>query len=173
MKNVGMTFLLCFTLTPAFAVETLTEKVEIDAPPAKVWEMVSNFGGLHLWHPSFKSTEVKKGEKSPLSPLGIERIITLESGPQMKEALISSDDKTMQLKYRLLEADEKVLPAKNYISTLTVNANDTGSLVTWQGEFDLIANTENPKNALMNAYERGLEELRLKVEQADMKDAKE
>ncbi|MGH8603478.1 MAG: SRPBCC family protein, partial [Gammaproteobacteria bacterium] len=36
--------------------QQVEETITINKPPAQVWALVGDFGGLHKWHPAIKAT---------------------------------------------------------------------------------------------------------------------
>ena len=111
--------------------QKVVEKIEIDAPPAKVWAIVGNFGDLS-WLPGIAKTESTGGN----TPDQTKRKLTLSNGGVIEETLTKYDDAGQSLAYRINQVDVKVLPVNNYSSTITVKAVDGGkSEVEWKGAF--------------------------------------
>jgi carbon monoxide dehydrogenase subunit G len=117
----------------AFAHGPTPQKVEqeitIDAPPAKVWAIVKDFGNWQTWHPAIASIS-----KLETKDDGVYRTITLKKGGTIIEKLRSADDGEMKLKY---EAEEGALLASDYVGTITVKAGPAAgqSSVLWLGRF--------------------------------------
>ncbi len=118
----------------AFAHGPTPQKVEqeiaIDAPPAKVWALVKDFGNWQTWHPAIASTS-----KLETKDDGVYRTITLKSGGTVYEKLRTADDTEMKLKY---EAEEGgAIPAADYVGTITVKPGATAgqSSVLWFGRY--------------------------------------
>jgi len=59
------------------------EKVTINAPAAKVWDIIKNYGDMS-WHPGIMSTTVK-GDNTK----GAVRVLTLKDGGTITEELKS------------------------------------------------------------------------------------
>lgn len=154
------------------------EEIIIDAPADKVWKLVSDFGGLHQWHPAIKNS-VMDGDKTRILNLGNDITIT--------EELKVKDDTNKRLKYEIVDmsvvetvefADEKVersaLPVKDYTGVLRVKSDGDKSKVTWKGifylpwEFELPAPTvlsdDDAKTAMSGVYKAGLENLKKLME---------
>jgi mxaD protein len=120
----------CASHAKAAKVLKVSESVEIQAEPAKVWEKVGNFGDLGAWHPAIKTTEIVSGENGTV---GAVRLLTLQDGGTVKETLLSFDPKKMRYTYNIVES---VLPVSEYTSTITVSkAKKDFCRVTWSGEF--------------------------------------
>jgi mxaD protein len=106
------------------------EEVVVNAPAAKVWDKVSNFGDLGAWHPAVKKTEIVSGTNNKK---GAERLLTLQDGGTIKEKLLAYNTKKMTFKYSILEG---VLPVSKYASTVSVKSQgENQTLVVWQGTF--------------------------------------
>jgi carbon monoxide dehydrogenase subunit G len=116
----------------AFAHGPTPQKVEkevvINADPAKVWAIIKDFGNMQKWHPAIASDKMETKDD------GVYRTLTLKSGGTIYEKLRSSDDADMKIKY---EIEEGVLPASDYVATMTVKAGPAAgqSTVTWLARF--------------------------------------
>src|SRR3954471_21434044 len=78
----------------------VTESVEINAPAAKVWNLVKDWNGLHKWHPAFSNTEIKSGENNKV---GSVRTLTLkDGGAKFDEELDEFNNKKMKYSYRII-----------------------------------------------------------------------
>jgi mxaD protein len=121
--------------------QQVKETVFINAAPEKVWEVVSDFGGLHNWHPAIASTEMKEDNI---------RVLTLkaEGNPTITEELDKIDNEKMMMIYTIeemsvvktiefnsQETPYYTLPVKNYKAWLSVKPKDSGSEVTWKAKF--------------------------------------
>lgn len=111
--------------------QKLTETIEIDAAPDKVWSIVGNFGNAHAWMPMVANTTSQGGNAE-----GATRELTLKKGGVIKEELKSYDAEKMTFAYKISEnPDCAVLPVNNYSSNITVEAAGSGSKVTWNGAY--------------------------------------
>ncbi|MBI1866720.1 MAG: SRPBCC family protein [Methylocystis sp.] len=152
--------------------QKVVEKVEIDAPPAKVWAAIGNFQDMS-WHPAIAKTEGTGGN----APDQAKRRLTLKDGGTIDEILTKYDADAMALGYRIEQVDVKVLPVNNYSSTLSVSAADGGkSVVEWKGAFYRgFPNNDPPPElsdeaaikAVTGIYRAGLDALKAKVEKGD------
>jgi len=151
--------------------QKLTEKIEINATPAKVWEAIGSFQDMS-WHPGIAKTTGEGGN----TPDVAKRQLTLASGGSIDESLYKYDAAEMSYSYRIDKVDVKVLPVTNYSATIEVHPADGGkSIVEWKGAFyrgypnndpppDL--NEEAALKAVGAVYKAGLEALKKKVEAA-------
>ncbi|MCD2470638.1 SRPBCC family protein [Jiella sp. MQZ9-1] len=107
------------------------ESVAINAPPAKVWAAIKNFGDMS-WHPRIALDDASKGnEKGSIRTLGF------KSGGMMQEELSKYQPEKMSYSTFIGHVNTKLLPATNYSSTITVKPADDGtsSTVTWRAAF--------------------------------------
>ncbi len=106
----------------------MKESIEINAPAAKVWAKVGNYGDMS-WHPAVAKTEVVEGKADEV---GAKRVLTLQDGGKVNETLTSFDAASMTMKY---EITESVLPVRDYGATIKVEAAGDKSIVTWRTMF--------------------------------------
>jgi mxaD protein len=147
MKKLLQFFALAVMVVPMLANahgptrQQVKESVFINAAPEKVWEMVSDFSGLHNWHPAVASTEMTSDNI---------RVLTLKAdgNPTITEELDKVDNEKMMMIYTIEEMSVVntitfnskdtpyyTLPVNNYKAWLTVKAKDGGSEVTWKAKF--------------------------------------
>ncbi|MEN3792054.1 SRPBCC family protein [Fulvimarina sp. MAC3] len=134
--------------TPAFALEVSTE-TEVAAAPQKVWSTIGGFCAIAEWHPAVASCEEREVDGAP------HRILSLEGGGTIEEALVSRDDTGMTYTYRIVESP---LPVANYESTIAVSGEGDTSMLSWEGTFDAAegASDEDAIGAITGIYESGL-----------------
>lgn len=127
----------------------------INTSANKVWELISDFGGLDNFVEAIKECTAD-GED-----VGAIRTITLQDGGEVKEKLESLDNNKRVLEYSILESP---MPVKNYKGRMEVNRlNDTTSEFTWSSTFEAEGGTEkNMKKALAGLYSVGVEGLKKK-----------
>jgi hypothetical protein len=149
--------------------QKVTETIEINAPPEKVWAVVGNFQDFS-WHPAVAKTEGKGGNANDAT-----RTVTLQGGGTIDEVIAKYEPEKFSLMYRINAVDVKVLPVTNYSSWLTVSPLDDGkrSKVEWRGAFyrgypnndpPPEMNDEAAVKAVTGIYKAGLEGLKKKVE---------
>jgi mxaD protein len=148
--------------------QKVEERIEIAAPPDKVWAVAKEFANIGDWHPALEKSEGKGGNAA-----GAERVLTLKSGGVLSEGLDDYNDKEMYYGYRLAKENVEAFPVSFYSATLTVKPAASGSEVEWVGRF-YRADTSNfppeDKNdaaaiaAMKNFIGEGLKGLKAKVE---------
>jgi carbon monoxide dehydrogenase subunit G len=144
------------------------EKIEIDAPAAKVWAIVGNFGDFS-WVPGVAQTEATGGN----TPDQAKRKITLANGGVIEETLTKYDEAGQSLSYKIDQADVKIMPVNNYSSTITVKEDGGKTTVEWKGAFyrGFMNNDPPPElsdeaalKAVTDLYKAGLASLKAKAE---------
>ena len=147
--------------------QKVTETVEINAPPDKVWEVIGNFQDMS-WHPAVAKAEGKGDNGADAT-----RVLTLASGGTIAEKLIGYDAAKHQYKYEITDVDVKVLPVKNYSASLSVKGDVGKSTVEWKGAFyrGFLNNDPPPElsdeaavKAVKGVYRGGLDALKQKLE---------
>jgi hypothetical protein len=149
--------------------QKLTEKILIDAPPAKVWGVIGSFQDMS-WLPGVAKTTGEGGN----TPDAAKRQLVLDNGGTIDESLYKYDAAEMSYAYRIDKVDVKVLPVTNYSATIVVLPADGGkSTVEWRGAFYRgYPNNDPPPDlsdeaaikAVGTIYKAGLEALKKKVE---------
>jgi hypothetical protein len=123
--------------------QKMTKTIEINAPAAKVWEVIGNFADLS-WLTVVESVKTDAGNN-----IGAVRVITLKNGGTIKEELIKYDATKMAYKYKITEMSTvktvdfnsgkenvPVLPVSDYAATISVaSKDDKNSVVTWQAGY--------------------------------------
>lgn len=147
--------------------QKVTETVEINAPPEKVWEVIGNFQDMS-WHPAVAKLEGAGGNEPNAT-----RTLTLQSGGTIDEKLIQYDPAKRLYKYEISNVDVKVLPVNNYSSWLSVKDDGGKSKVEWKGAFyrGFMNNDPPPelsdeaaRTAVTGVYRSGLDALKKKIE---------
>ncbi len=147
--------------------QKVTETVEINAPPEKVWKVIGNFQDMS-WHPAVAKTEGTGGNEPKAT-----RTLTLTSGGKLEEQLLKYDPEKMIYKYEMHHPDVKVLPVNNYSSMLSVKGEGGKSTVQWRGAFyrGFMNNDPPPelsdeaaKKAVTDVYRTGLDALKKNIE---------
>jgi mxaD protein len=164
---VGMTAVAAHAHGPT--PHKVEEKIDIAAPPAKVWEIVKNFADIGNWHPLVAKSEGTGGNGS-----GAERHVTLKSGGELLDGLDDYSDGEMHYSYRLSKENVDAFPVSFYSAELDVKpGTDGGTEVDWIGRF-YRADTGNfpPEGkddkaaiaAMENFIKEGLKGLKAKAE---------
>jgi mxaD protein len=108
----------------------VVEKITINAPAAKVWAKVANYGDLGAFHPAIKTTEIKSGTNNVK---GAVRLLTLQDGGTVNETLTDYDATGMSYAYII---NESVLPVSHYSAKIDVNAlSPNVTEVVWTANF--------------------------------------
>ena len=147
----------------------VSEMIEIEAAPAKVWSFVKRFDSVKEWHPLFSGSEIVSGRDGKI---GAVRALTIKEGPTFTEELLALNEQSMAFSYNVIESP---LPIDRYLSTMTVKPNGRGgSTVTWIGQFSRKNPRESPPEAesdaavvglISGAYSDGLKNLKKLMEQ--------
>lgn len=149
--------------------QKVEEKIDIAAPPAKVWEIIKDFGNIADWNPALTKSTGKGGNGANAS-----RTIVFKSGGELVEGLDYYGEKEMSYLYRLSKEKIDVLPVSSYTSEITVKPGpNDGSTVTWMGRFYRADTGNEPapdKNdaaavkAMKDYFTTGLQGLKAKAE---------
>lgn len=127
----------------------VSKTVQIAADPAAVWSMLGRFDGLDAWMPA-----ITRCEGTGSSP-GATRTLTMGDGASVIEEMVSVDESARNYSYKIVEAP---LPVKNYLSTMSVTGEGSGSGVTWASEFEVDGAPEADIEAMMSGlYQSSLE----------------
>lgn len=111
--------------------QKVEKTVEVNAPAAKVWAVISEFCSIKDWHPAIKDCEAKGGTEA-----GASRVLTLDGGGKIHEEMLQYNADKMMYKYKITEVDVKVLPVTTYSASIAVVAGDGDtSKVVWKGGF--------------------------------------
>jgi mxaD protein len=129
----------------------MTATISIDAPAAKVWEVIKNYDDMS-WHPDVKSVKGDGGNQK-----GSIRILTFVKGGVVTEELKSHDDSKMAYKYKMTDAssvgtikhagqDEEipVLPVGNYAAEIAVEDKGGKAEVEWVATYYRAYVNNNP-----------------------------
>lgn len=129
----------------------MTASITIDAPAAKVWEVIKNYDDMS-WHPSIKSVQGDGSNKK-----GAVRTLTLTNDGTITEELKSHDDKKMSYKYKITDMsstgtikhagqDEEipVLPVGNYAAEISVKDKGGKAEVDWVATYYRAYVNNNP-----------------------------
>ena len=142
--------------------QKVVKEFTVKAEPAKVWELVKDFGAIGKWHPdvvSIKLDEKKDAETG--NPL-LHRFVTLKNGTTFLEKLREVNDEEMKLDYKMIDGPESTLAVSNYRTVLQVKAGQAKgeSTVTLTARFYNKANTmEAPPGADNPAANKAINEL--------------
>lgn len=148
----------------AFAAEGdlfVIKSIAVNAPAAKTWAKVANFGDLGAWHPAVAKTDLIAGSEGEA---GAKRTLTLQDGGKIDETLTAYNATEKSMSYIITES---VLPVSNYASTLKVMPNGKDkSVVVWESRFTAKApaNEKAAQDTINAVYDAGLGNLKKIVE---------
>lgn len=127
---------------------SITVSSYVDASPEKVWDTIGDPGAISHWHPAIASSTVT----------GAERLCTLANGAKVHERIESVDAEGRTYAYSITESP---LPLASYQSTIKVDSDGNGSMVTWGARFEPSgAAAEEVAELLGSIYQAGLSSLR-------------
>jgi hypothetical protein len=109
----------------------------IDAPIAKVWVAVRDFGGVG-WMPAVKEDKKQAPiEDGPSDRIGCIRQLFLEAGV-LREQLLSLSDEHRTFSYRIVDGP---IPVVNYVAhfQLIEVTESHNTLIVWSAEFGVAA----------------------------------
>lgn len=127
--------------------QATTQSVEINAPAAKVWSVISNFQNTDWCEGVAKTTGTGGNE-----PNNATRVVTLKSGATITQDLTRYEPKEMSYSYFTDKIDVKVLPVNDYSGTITVKPESGNkSKVVWEAAFYRGYMLNDPPPALNDA----------------------
>ena len=145
--------------------QKVDKQIEINAPVAKVWGIISDFCAIKSWNPGVTACENDNGNE----PDSV-RTITLENGQQMKEKLVKYNPEQFTYQYMMVEPNVNAFPINTHGASISVKAGDGGkSIVEWKGAFYRSFPGPNPppelsdeaaSKALTDFYTKGLENIK-------------
>ncbi|MDC1312322.1 SRPBCC family protein, partial [Burkholderiales bacterium] len=94
--------------------------IVINAPTEKVWDIVSDFGGLHQWLIFIADTKIVLGKNRQQGAI---RLLTRSNGTKVEERLVEYDPYNMTASYTYVQG--KPL-SSDYYSTMTVKELEDG-----------------------------------------------
>lgn len=111
----------------------------IDAPAARIWELVRDFNGLPNWHPLIADSRIEGNQ--PSDKVGCIRNFNLKGGGNIREQLLSLSDYDYSCSYAILVSPMGV---ENYMAALKLTPITDGdrSFAEWSAEFECAAERE-------------------------------
>ncbi len=104
-------------------------KIDINAPAAEVWKIVSNFEKFN-WN-----DEVAKSESNG-NEVGSERLINFKNGSKVKQKLEKVNSDKMMVSWRVIETDNKALPVNSYAAKIFIKSIDSNTTnITYKSGF--------------------------------------
>ncbi len=169
----AITSIFLMITQPAFSANapelSVRHTIEIDASAENVWNIVSDFGGLHHWLIFIKDTQIILGKNRELGAI---RLLTRSNGTKIEERLVEYDPYNMTASYTYVQG---IPLSSDYYSTMTVKEVKNGkSQVEWKATFKRLHYwTDNPPAGKDDAslvkiynkvYSIGLETMKEKIE---------
>ena len=137
----------------------VTRSAVIDAPVARVWEILRDFNSHGAWHPAVGESQIENGE--PADQVGCVRNFFLKDGNHIREQLLALSDRDHVSTYCILDA---TLPMKRYVATVQLKHVTDGDRTFWhwQSSFDVPRGREKEFEELVGkgVYEGGFDGLR-------------
>ena len=101
----------------------------IDAPVARVWEVLRDFNSHDQWHEVVAASRIEHGE--PSSRVGCVRSFTLKDGNRIREQLLGLSDSEYKSTYCILDA---TVPLQRYVAVVTLKPVTDGDRTFWHWE---------------------------------------
>ena len=137
----------------------VTRSAVIDAPIARVWEVLRDFNSHGAWHPAVGESQIENGEAP--DQVGCVRSFHLKDGNHIREQLLALSDRDHVSTYCILDA---TLPMKRYVATVQLKRITDGERTFWhwQSTFEVPPGREKEFEQLVgkSVYEGGFEGLR-------------
>ncbi len=126
---------------------SVSRSVDVNASADVAWSIVRDFNGLPEWLPGIEASEIEGGGDA--NTVGAIRRLTLPDGGTIRETLLAHSDTDRLCTYDIIESG---LPIRNYVATLQVTPEGSGSKIGWaaawendpeveEAMLDLIGNT--------------------------------
>jgi hypothetical protein len=136
--------------TPNTELQSVTDRIDLNAAPEKVWALIGDFGAPS-WHPLIANIKLIG------DGIGQLRVIETIDGKQIIERLDAIDDSARFYRYTSISG----IPASDYTGRLEVRPNGAGSSVEWgaqylpKGQGDVVVRT-----IISTLFRTGLEGLK-------------
>ena len=131
----------------------------IDAPIARVWEVLRDFNSHDQWHDVVDTSRIEGHERS--DQVGCVRSFTLKDGNRIREQLLTLSDRDFKSTYCIVEA---TVPLQRYVATVTLKPVTDGNRTFWHWESSFATppgmERELREMVATGVYEAGFENLR-------------
>jgi len=136
-------------LAPAYALDVSVRDESKTISVEAAWKAIGDFCGIGTWHPAVEKCELSEKDGAKL------RTLSLKGGGTIVEKLEKWDEENHAYTYSIVESP---LPVANYISTLSVKADDDGGAgIKWVGTFDAKGATDDEaKTVVEGIYSAGI-----------------
>ena len=144
-----LTLPILFVSGSAAAVE-VQRTIEVDAPPAEVWEAVGGFCSIEEWHPDVADCTLEEDDVTTY------RTVEITDGRTFKEQLMAQNEETRFYSTNLVESP---WPFAGLVSEYQVAPGPNGSsIIVWQANISTVTVAEDEgADDLGQFYQRGLE----------------
>ncbi len=102
--------------------QKVSEKIEINASPSEVWQIVKNFQSFN-WNPNIKDTKSKSND------IGSERELHFNEGQIVKQKLEKINEDKKFISWRIIETNNKILPVNSYAAKIFVKELESGKTI--------------------------------------------
>src|SRR5260370_39330018 len=110
---------------------TVAHSELIDAPVDELWQLLSDFNNVAVWHPDVVHSRIESGTGTQA---GAVRAIRLRDGTPVREMLLAISSTDHSYTYAVIEAP---LPLRNHRSTVKLESlGSTQTRVTWTADFE-------------------------------------
>lgn len=142
-------------------------EIEIAAPPAEIWEILSDPSTYADWHPGIASVTVEGEGKA------VKRTVEFADGGSVEDGIDRIDDENMEIRWRLSQENIEAFPVSYYTNSVKIEPSGEGAIVTWDASFFRADTTNEPEDrfsdeAAVSAMEQliddGLNGLRSTIE---------
>ncbi len=99
----------------------------IDAPVARVWEVLRDFNGHARWHPAVAESRIEGGRAA--DAVGAVRSFRLRSGARLRERLTRLSDPERSFRYQI---DESEVPLLGYEAEVSLRPVTDGGRTFWR-----------------------------------------
>jgi hypothetical protein len=131
----------------------------IDAPAARVWEVVRDFNALPAWVPPVAESRIEEARAG--DQVGCVRAFSMKDGGRLRERLLALSDYDYSCTYSILESP---LGVENYIATLRLIPVTDGDrcFAEWTARFDCPPERESDLVATIGGgvFKAGLDTLK-------------
>jgi NADPH:quinone reductase-like Zn-dependent oxidoreductase len=108
------------------ALQRVTRSTIIDAPIERVWAVLRDFNSHLDWHPIIADSRIEGGEAP--DQVGCVRAFRLEDGNQLREQLLTLDDRNHVSTYCILDS---TIPLQRYVATVKLSRVTDGDHTFW------------------------------------------
>ena len=100
------------------------ERIEIDAPPDRVWDVLGDLESVQRWVPGIAGVEVH----------GMRRVCTLDDGRVLHEEISGYSSRTRSFEYAI----DGGLPVRDNRGGFAVEPSAAGAYVVWRSSFEVL-----------------------------------